>query len=342
MHYYLSVFKKYAVFSGRAQRAEYWYFFLFNILACFILGLIDGVISYKTETPLTILTGIYSLGALIPGLAVLIRRLHDVGKSGWMMFVSLIPLVGPIWFFVLLVTDSNPGDNKYGPNPKGAKNAFAPQGNSHTALKVVLIILGILVALGLAGGAAYWYINSKIDAAFSIEEDFSSTTSEQEESSTTETAKLRLENCSDVFSVDAPTMSDVFAAKFSELYPAVTLSSVGAYCELSDDRQLVVFNHAPTQESSPYAAQTVILFDENNNVLKVSKSISCASPADTDYPLIYSVNKENVVFLVCSDDTKLFSHVRTFDLDLNSFEIYLTSGNSEEDVVIDTATESNP
>lgn len=340
MHYYLSVFKKYAVFSGRAQRAEYWYFFLFNILACLILGLIDGVISYKTETPLTILTGIYSLGVLIPGLAVLIRRLHDIGKSGWMMFISLIPLVGPIWFFVLLVTDSNPGDNKYGPNPKGAKNAFAPQGNSHTALKVILIILGVLVALGLAGGAAYWYINSKIDAAFSIEEDFSSTTSEQEEPAST--TGLYLVDCSDVLSVDSPTMSDVFAAKFSELYPTVTLSSVGAYCELSDDRQLVVFNHAPTQESSPYAAQTVILFDENNHVLKVSKSISCASPADTDYPLIYSINEENIVSLVCSDNIKLFSHVRTFDLDLASFEIRLTSGNSEEDVVIDTAAESNP
>ena len=255
------------------------------------------------------------------------------------MFVSLIPLVGPIWFFVLLVTDSNPGDNKYGPNPKGAKNAFAPPGNSHTALKVILIILGILVVLGLAGGAAYWYINSKLDAAFSIEEDLSPTTSEQGEPAST--TGLYLVDCSDELPVDGPTMSDVFAAKFSELYPEVTLYSVGAYCLLSDDSQLVTFNHAPTQESSPYAAQTVILFDEIDNVLKASKSISCASPTDTDYPLFDSI-KNNSALLVCSDDDELFAYTRTFDLDLDSFEIRLTSGNSEEDVKIDTSTESNP
>jgi len=62
---------------------------------------------------------LYSLGVLIPGLAVSVRRLHDIGKSGWMLLIVFIPLVGWIWLLVLMVTDSEPGENQYGPNPKG-------------------------------------------------------------------------------------------------------------------------------------------------------------------------------------------------------------------------------
>jgi len=65
--------------------------------------------------PLTI---IYSLVVFIPGLAVLVRRLHDVGKSGWMYFIALIPIIGAIWLLVLLATDSEAGSNKWGENPK--------------------------------------------------------------------------------------------------------------------------------------------------------------------------------------------------------------------------------
>jgi uncharacterized membrane protein YhaH (DUF805 family) len=65
---------------------------------------------------------IYMLGSIVPSLAVLVRRLHDSGKSGWYYFVSLIPLAGPIWLLVLLATDSTPGDNEYGPNPKALEN----------------------------------------------------------------------------------------------------------------------------------------------------------------------------------------------------------------------------
>ena len=64
------------------------------------------------------LYGLYTLAVIIPGLAVAIRRLHDVGKSGWMILINLIPIIGVIWFFILLVTDSNPGENQYGQNPK--------------------------------------------------------------------------------------------------------------------------------------------------------------------------------------------------------------------------------
>ena len=64
------------------------------------------------------LYGIYLLAIILPSLAVAVRRLHDIGKSGWMILISLIPLIGGIWLLVLLVTDSNPGNNQYGPNPK--------------------------------------------------------------------------------------------------------------------------------------------------------------------------------------------------------------------------------
>lgn len=65
---------------------------------------------------------LYGLAVLIPGLAVTVRRLHDVGKSGWFFFIILIPLVGVIWLLVLFFTDSQYGPNKYGPNPKGIGN----------------------------------------------------------------------------------------------------------------------------------------------------------------------------------------------------------------------------
>lgn len=114
MNYYLAVLKKYAVFSGRARRAEYWYFFLFNIIISVALIIITAVIG----DVFSILGLLYSLALLIPGLAVSVRRLHDVGKSGWMVLIGLIPLIGAIWLLVLMATDSNPGVNKYGPNPK--------------------------------------------------------------------------------------------------------------------------------------------------------------------------------------------------------------------------------
>jgi len=114
MNYYLAVLKKYAVFSGRARRAEYWYFVLFSAIASIVLGIISAVIWDK----IAILSMMYSLAILIPTLAVVVRRLHDVGKSGWWWFIGLIPIIGIIWLLVLMIIDSNPGDNKYGPNPK--------------------------------------------------------------------------------------------------------------------------------------------------------------------------------------------------------------------------------
>lgn len=87
-----------------------------------ILGKAIGVFNMTVGTfgsEINILSAIYGLAVLIPGLAVAVRRLHDIGKSGWMMFINLIPLIGAIWILILMIRDSVPGDNEYGPNPKG-------------------------------------------------------------------------------------------------------------------------------------------------------------------------------------------------------------------------------
>ena len=118
MNWYIKVLKKYAVFSGRARRQEYWMFALFNFIFSMAASLLDLVIfgaSFAGFSPLYV---VYLVAVFVPGLAVAVRRLHDVGKSGWYLLIILIPIVGPIWFLVLTVTDSQPGDNKYGPNPK--------------------------------------------------------------------------------------------------------------------------------------------------------------------------------------------------------------------------------
>ena len=121
MNWYLKVLKQYADFSGRARRKEYWMFVLFNMIFAIVAAILDNVLGIAMEgTGYGTLYGIYALAVLIPGLAVAVRRLHDVGKSGWMILITLIPLIGAIWLLVLLVTDSNLGENQYGQNPKEA------------------------------------------------------------------------------------------------------------------------------------------------------------------------------------------------------------------------------
>ncbi|MBR4294271.1 MAG: DUF805 domain-containing protein [Bacteroidaceae bacterium] len=115
MEWFLKCWRQYADFSGRARRKEYWMFYLFNSLIGFVTGFIDGIL-FGGE--LMIISWIYILVAFLPGLAVSVRRLHDVGKSGLMMFVCLIPFVGAIWLFVLSCMDSEPESNKWGDNPK--------------------------------------------------------------------------------------------------------------------------------------------------------------------------------------------------------------------------------
>lgn len=128
-----SVFSKYATFSGRARRSEFWWFYLFNVLVNIVLGLIN----------VKIITSLWSLAILLPSLAVTVRRLHDTGKSGWYILIPIVVaiiacviivlaeasvagmiiayamiIVVMILYIIWLVKDSQPGDNQYGPNPK--------------------------------------------------------------------------------------------------------------------------------------------------------------------------------------------------------------------------------
>ena len=119
MNWYLKVLKQYADFSGRARRKEYWMFALFNMIFAIVAMILDNVLGIAMEgIGYGPLYGLYVLAMFIPGLAVGVRRLHDVGKSGWMFLIVLIPFVGGIWLLVLLCTDSQLENNKWGQNPK--------------------------------------------------------------------------------------------------------------------------------------------------------------------------------------------------------------------------------
>jgi uncharacterized membrane protein YhaH (DUF805 family) len=113
MEYFLSVVKQYVNFEGRARRREYWMYILFYFIFYVGAVIIDYVIG------LGLIALIYSLALLLPSISVAARRLHDTGRSGWWQLLALIPLIGAIIVIIFLVQDSTPGDNKYGPNPKG-------------------------------------------------------------------------------------------------------------------------------------------------------------------------------------------------------------------------------
>jgi len=119
MNWYLAVLKKYATFSGRARRQEYWMFVLFNVIFAAAAAILDNVLGLAApEIGYGPLYGLYALATFIPGLAVAVRRLHDVGKSGWFFLIILIPLIGAIWLLVVMATEGTKGPNEYGADPK--------------------------------------------------------------------------------------------------------------------------------------------------------------------------------------------------------------------------------
>lgn len=118
MNWYIGVLKKYAVFSGRARRKEYWMFVLINIVVSVGLAIADNVLGTVSQAGVGMLGALYSLGVLIPSLAVGVRRLHDTDRSGWWLLIGLIPLIGLIVLIVFFVMDSQPGQNRFGANPK--------------------------------------------------------------------------------------------------------------------------------------------------------------------------------------------------------------------------------
>lgn len=119
MEYFVKALKEYATFTGRARRKEYWMYVLFYILFSIAVGILDSLLGTKDpDTGAGMLGGLYSLALLVPSLAVGARRLHDMGKSGWWLLLAFLPIIGWIWLIILLVQDSQPGTNQYGPNPK--------------------------------------------------------------------------------------------------------------------------------------------------------------------------------------------------------------------------------
>ena len=122
MKWYLRVVKEnYANFDGRARRQEYWMFVLFQIVIFFILIFISNLLEefglFDSDVALWVFI-LYALATLVPWIALNVRRLHDTGKSGGNLFINLIPLIGRIWYIVLVASNGNVGSNKYGPDPK--------------------------------------------------------------------------------------------------------------------------------------------------------------------------------------------------------------------------------
>jgi uncharacterized membrane protein YhaH (DUF805 family) len=128
MKYFILAFKKAFDFRSRSSRPEFWYFLLFNMIFAFVAMFIDRGLGTTFKMDMGMGLGeqdlgygyvylFYALAMFIPGLGVGVRRLHDVGKSGWMYLVGLIPLAGAIWLIVLWAKESAPGENKWGPNP---------------------------------------------------------------------------------------------------------------------------------------------------------------------------------------------------------------------------------
>jgi uncharacterized membrane protein YhaH (DUF805 family) len=125
--YWMECFRKYATFSGRSRRAEYWSFTLANIIIMiplYMLAFGSAIMSGGTEAggPLGMvgmaIYVLYAISTLIPGIAVTVRRLHDTGRSGWWLLIGLIPLINLV-LLVFMFLNSQPGSNEYGPNPKG-------------------------------------------------------------------------------------------------------------------------------------------------------------------------------------------------------------------------------
>ena len=132
MKWFIKCFKQYIDFSGRARRKEYWMFVLFNLIFASVATALDNITGLTfsfngVESSSGWISLIYSLVLFLPGLGVCVRRLHDIGKSGWFIFIALIPIVGAIWLIVLYCKEGDHGNNEYGPDPKAAEGQIPLQ-----------------------------------------------------------------------------------------------------------------------------------------------------------------------------------------------------------------------
>jgi uncharacterized membrane protein YhaH (DUF805 family) len=118
MNWYIECLKKYAVFGGRARRKEYWMFALFNLIIGFAIGFAQGFMGMASQSYWAWPSMVFALLMVIPSLSVTVRRLHDTNRSGWWLFISLVPFIGALALLWFMVQEGTPGNNNYGPNPK--------------------------------------------------------------------------------------------------------------------------------------------------------------------------------------------------------------------------------
>jgi uncharacterized membrane protein YhaH (DUF805 family) len=133
VNWYLQGLRKYAVFRGRARRREFWMFELINsliVFALFGIAVLAGKAGFGYLLGLPI---VYSLATVIPSFAKLVRRLHDTNHSGWWFLIGVIPVVGSLFLLALTMRDSDPGENRFGPNPKAAPVITAVPGMGYLA-----------------------------------------------------------------------------------------------------------------------------------------------------------------------------------------------------------------
>ncbi|KAA0597179.1 uncharacterized membrane protein YhaH (DUF805 family) [Azospirillum lipoferum] len=110
-----SVFSQYVGFSGRAMRSEYWYWVLFSVLVSIITSILDAIlVGFDGASPLN---SIVNLVLLLPGLAVSVRRLHDIGRSGWWLLLGVVPLIGWLVLIIWAATKGDATENRFGPPP---------------------------------------------------------------------------------------------------------------------------------------------------------------------------------------------------------------------------------
>lgn len=167
MHWYIHVLKNYVAFSGRARRKEYWYFTLFYALSL-VLAVIFDLFTGTLDDSIGFgwISGAYFIATLLPALAVSVRRLHDIGRSGWWMLLLFVPLVGSVILLVLATFNGQPGPNAFGPDPKataGTKPVISgPMPNAGwegpPVIKTVRILVMLaLVAVVLSGAGWFWW-----------------------------------------------------------------------------------------------------------------------------------------------------------------------------------------
>lgn len=124
VRWFLEPLKKYADFSGRARRSEYWWFSMFTTTISLFLGFVEGMMGVAPDSKYSLFAGVWCLAIMVPSIAVTVRRLHDTNRSGWWFLISLIPIVGAIVLLVFLAKDSAPGRNRFGPSPKVVSTGF--------------------------------------------------------------------------------------------------------------------------------------------------------------------------------------------------------------------------